>query len=37
MWYFRARDAAERVARDYAARGHKQTYEVVPDSGGLDG
>jgi len=28
MWYFRERDAAEAVARDYAARGHKQTYEV---------
>lgn len=28
MWYFREREAAEAVARDYAARGHKQTYEV---------
>ncbi len=28
MWYFREREAAEAVARDYAARGHRQTYEV---------
>lgn len=28
MWYFREREAAEAVARDYAGRGHKQTYEV---------
>lgn len=28
MWYFRKREMAEAVARDYAARGHKQTYEV---------
>ena len=28
MWYFREREVAEAVARDYAARGHKQTYEV---------
>lgn len=28
MWYFRERETAEAVARDYAARGHKQTYEV---------
>jgi len=28
MWYFRERVQAEVVARDYAARGHKQTYEV---------
>jgi len=28
MWYFRERDVAERVVRDYAARGHRQTYEV---------
>ena len=28
MWYFREREAAEAVARDYAARGHKQTYAV---------
>lgn len=28
MWYFREREQAEAVARDYAARGHKQTYEV---------
>lgn len=28
MWYFRERAAAEAVARDYAARGHRQTYEV---------
>ncbi len=30
MWYFRERDVAERVARDYAARGHRQTYAVEP-------
>ena len=29
MCYFREQDAAERVARDYAARGHKQSYDVV--------
>jgi len=29
MWYFREREVAEAVARDYAARGHKQMYEVV--------
>lgn len=28
MWYFSEREQAEVVARDYAARGHKQTYEV---------
>ena len=28
MWYFREREVAEQVARDYAGRGHKQTYEV---------
>lgn len=28
MWYFREREQAEAVARDYAARGHKQSYEV---------
>ena len=28
MWYFREREQAETVARDYAARGHRQTYEV---------
>lgn len=28
MWYFREREVAESVARDYAARGHKQTYYV---------
>lgn len=28
MWYFREREQAEAVARDYAARGHRQTYEV---------
>lgn len=29
MWYFREREAAESVARDYAARGHKQLYFVA--------
>lgn len=28
MWYFREREVAEAVARDYTARGHKQTYYV---------
>ncbi len=28
MWYFSTRDLAEKVARDYAARGHRQSYEV---------
>ena len=28
MWYFREREAAESIARDYAARGHKQLYYV---------
>lgn len=28
MWYFREREVAQAVARDYAARGHRQTYEV---------
>lgn len=28
MWYFHERQQADVVARDYAARGHKQTYEV---------
>lgn len=28
MWFFRERELAEAVARDYAARGHKQSYEV---------
>lgn len=28
MWYFREREVAEAVARDYAGRGHRQTYEV---------
>jgi hypothetical protein len=28
MWFFREREAAESVARDYAARGHKQLYFV---------
>lgn len=28
MWYFREREMAESVARDYAARGHKQLYYV---------
>jgi len=28
MWYFRQREVAEAVARDYAARGHRQSYEV---------
>lgn len=28
MWYLRERAVAEVVARDYAARGHKQSYEV---------
>ncbi len=37
MWYFRARVQAEAVARDYAARGHRQTYEVEHAPGGPDG
>jgi len=28
MWYFRERELAEAVARDYAGLGHKQSYEV---------
>lgn len=28
MWYFRAQEQAEAVARDYAARGHRQSYAV---------
>jgi hypothetical protein len=28
MWYFRERGRAEAVANDYAARGHRQSYEV---------
>lgn len=28
MWYFREREVADAVVCDYAARGHKQTYEV---------
>lgn len=29
MWYFREPRQAEAVAKDYAARGHKQSYDVV--------
>lgn len=28
MWYFREQGQAAAVARDYAARGHKQSYDV---------
>jgi hypothetical protein len=28
MWYFRERGRAEAVAKGYAARGHRQSYEV---------
>lgn len=33
MWYFRERVVADQVARDYAARGHRQTYEVLAVAG----
>lgn len=29
MWYFRERETAEAVARDYTARGHRQMYDVM--------
>jgi hypothetical protein len=28
MWYFRGREQAEALARDYAARGHRQSHDV---------